>query len=310
MSTTKIPIKYIGSVPIYLTNVPSHDKQNYCTRNKKIYGLVHELSEQNSIKVLKSRLMSPVTLEKKGIKATGGQSSSDSWKNGGQYPGVYTFGILANQVGTPLLGKGSHFSDFDDSPIALVFSSALLERKAWHMNVTDLNGYITDKTYFPEDISNFPFDDYKSSPHGNEIVFHDDIDLEFLEEIWVKKYIKNPKLNDQYAEKFKELLKKNGLEKFVALVKTDAANTGIYPNRKFEKFCDDRQVIQKLRNGPNPNYCSVYYDINERRIIPNMKTLKMIAMNCGLDKDDADSMYFDELHQYVMNHQNERAENR
>ena len=90
----------------------------------------------------------------------------------GQFPGVYMSLITKKNVDTERLYTGK---------VVLLFSRRLLEQNNYHVNYIDHNGIITNKTVFRWNLDKFV--EYEASienRYGNEIVFHDDIDLKYL----------------------------------------------------------------------------------------------------------------------------------
>ena len=99
-----------------------------------------------------------------------------------------------------------------------MFSKKLLKQKNYHINLIDSNGFISEETYFPHNIDKMPkFIDFynyylekKKWYPGNEIIFHDSIDLSNLCEIWVSSVQPKEhfnKLKKLLPDKYKNMLK-------------------------------------------------------------------------------------------------------
>lgn len=90
-----------------------------------------------------------------------------------QFPGVYFTLVTKQTLGIVRL--------FFPAKFILLFSRKLLQQKNYHFNYFDFNGIITKKTLFPWNMKNlqqtFLLD---KTNHGNEVVFHDDVSLDYL----------------------------------------------------------------------------------------------------------------------------------
>ena len=97
-----------------------------------------------------------------------------------EYPGVFMGVMTKAHVGTNL-------SKFGKDPLYLVFSTSLLKRPDWHLSLYDLNGFFTGRTFIRETLHMCPIS-IQETWDLNEIVFHNYVPLEYLEEIWVDTY--------------------------------------------------------------------------------------------------------------------------
>jgi hypothetical protein len=90
-----------------------------------------------------------------------------------QFPGVYFTLMTKRNLGKERL--------FFPRRYILLFSRKLLQQKNYHFNYLDYNGIITEKTIFPWNLNTLDVSRYLGPKlHGNELVFHDDVSLDFL----------------------------------------------------------------------------------------------------------------------------------
>ena len=82
--------------------------------------------------------------------------------------------------------------NYNNPYVTLVFSTVLLRQHNYHMNLIDNMGYITKKTYTVKNLQIFIDklkEEIKTGKWGMfnpaEIIFHDTINLDCLEEIWI-----------------------------------------------------------------------------------------------------------------------------
>ena len=184
-------------------NVKSQTKRptNEDIENPVIHALYHETTLQGLEKILMSgKIKTSAELVKEGIGYVG------NFGNDG-FPGVY-LSVLYN---------GQQMKMEEDDGIILVFSNDLMNKqKNWHYNLIDKNGTCGYDTYHYNSIKHAPHpekviiycstipNEYRPGKFrewpGNEVVFHDGIDLNLLSTICVKTGV-NQKL-------VKELIKK------------------------------------------------------------------------------------------------------
>jgi hypothetical protein len=179
----------------------------------EIKYLTHITSISNLKSIFKNGyLFNPIELIKQSIDYKGGMLMKfKKFTNkdfGTDFPGIFMNYITKDKFNDPFFGK-----------ILLVFSKDLLKQKNYHINVIDSNGlYVEGVTYFPHNISEAPkykdIVDLHNNKNevfpGNEIVFHDKININTLCGIWLGDFWKK----DIYDEllkivpnKFKHLIK-------------------------------------------------------------------------------------------------------
>ena len=157
-------------------------------------ALTHFTSFRNFVKLMDSKaLYTAVEREKFGIMYDGIASEtfkfSEQLANGdwGEFPGVYMSAKTVHDIGNSLEDY------YDMADLILVFSTALLNRPDYHLNIVDNNGYISHRSFIRETLNQYPnqsefvnlFTDKHGFYPGNEIVFHNYVPLDFLQEIWV-----------------------------------------------------------------------------------------------------------------------------
>ena len=110
-----------------------------------------------------------------------------------QFPGVYVFPIWEDFAYKTF---STGFSQY----VTLVFSLLIIQRNDWHYNIFDQDGAVSygsyDATYFDENRLRIPHD----RPQNNipsELVFHHDIPLDFVTEMWVENRADYDKLIDE-----------------------------------------------------------------------------------------------------------------
>lgn len=121
----------------------------------------------------------------------------------GGFPGVYF----------SLIYRGQELKLEDENNVLLVFPiDLIMKTQNWHYNVIDRNGAITYDTYYKHNILSAPspselekfcgkqLNEHVTPPRpkrwpGNEVVFHDSIDLKYLHCVLNKKQIKHFKTN-------------------------------------------------------------------------------------------------------------------
>lgn len=178
----------------------------------EIIYLTHFTTLDNCVNILKSNyLLTTIERSESKIKYQGiGSSVVNRWtedKYKSEFPGIFMSYITKNDVRKFVKYIGE---------IILVFSNKLLNQKNYHCNIIDNNGYISeDLTYFnfnidkmpkQKDVVDFYKKIYKSYP-GNEIVFHDKIQMTSLCEIWVRNKEKYNKLIEHIPKKYIDLVK-------------------------------------------------------------------------------------------------------
>lgn len=90
-----------------------------------------------------------------------------------QFPGVFFTLITRSNINTERL--------FFPAKYILLFSRKLLYQNNYHFNYLDYNGIITNKTLFPWTLNNMNHHEVLGDNFiGNEVVFHDDVSIDFL----------------------------------------------------------------------------------------------------------------------------------
>jgi hypothetical protein len=135
-------------------------------------------------------------------------------ENGGQFPGVFMTLVTKHNIDTERYFPGKYI---------MIFSKELLKQNNYHISLMDCNGMVTEHiTYYPWNIDD-AIKEMKKKSYGrmNEVVFHDEIGMEYLCKTVVK-----PKINvaalktDEDFNIFKKLSVPNLLPR--KQMKTDA----------------------------------------------------------------------------------------
>lgn len=89
-----------------------------------------------------------------------------------QFPGVYLSIITKDNIDTENVFLGKYI---------IILSKKILLQENYHINFRDHNGIISEKnTYFPWNLNDFISKSKQSSSiYGNEVVFHDNIDMKY-----------------------------------------------------------------------------------------------------------------------------------
>lgn len=180
-----------------------------------------------------------------------------------QYPGVYMSIVSSNSVGEKVTGD-----------INFYFCKTLLNRKDWHFNKLDSEGFFNaDNTILKmQDLQKFINDGGKSRP--GEIIFHHSVPINFISKINCR--------NEQVANIFYNGLSDKFKTVFGPLIQV--SDTIFYQDLE----CSDKVAEM------TPNYCFVF-DKNFHYTYPNkqggsgyyapIEYYRWMATQCGLTKD-------------------------
>jgi len=200
-----------------------------------------------------------------------------------EYPGVFFSLIMRNDI-----GKSYGIYGMNET-IYLIFSKVLLKQNNYHLRTDDENGIIDELAYSKQAIDTFLEnltynEDY---PSLNELVFHDPISLNALQQIIVP-------YKPTYDMIMEELNKpiENINPKYKDLVKYKDKNMIILEDeiqdKYYDEYCNEKPNLtlkelnkRKIINSKlKPNYC--FY-------IPpgsSKETIQRFADNCGVDISD------------------------
>ena len=173
-----------------------------------------------------------------------------------QYPGIY---FVPNILSEPYNNM--------DLDIILIFSLALLKRKAWHILRDGFYGNIGETTWDYTTLPGYLRSHYNDKPF-DEVVFHDNIPLDYLEVILV-----NDDLEEIDPEHYKEIF-----NKYPAMKLSEFKKLPVYRRVKRLYIDDPLDVLE-------PNLC---YN-NQGSDTPvdlSMRNIKYTLMNCGYSKDE------------------------
>ncbi len=251
-----------------------------------IGGLVHQTSQANAVRILKSgTLLTGRELVKLPSIPQGwttyvdeaGQLAKD------QFIGVYL---------TPLpYGRSMPLDVFYDSDVAFVFSPALLDRADYHMNLRDQQGYLTKLSYAPQTLRDVSKQEWRQP----EIVFHNPVSLEYLERIYVHKDLYVP-----FVERLQRELLPDQFNRWASAVEV-YKKKGIPGKPPWQLHCDRENQWPYW-----PRYCAMYpndpselSDEDFNRIMPDLKIARKIAVNCGIPREEASKLSYSELQEHI-----------
>jgi hypothetical protein len=175
---------------------------------EQIISITHTTTEENLLSILKSGA----------VKSPYGKNPDDFKITRKKFPGVYCSVHTIYDI---------HKKNIN--PITIVFSKKILDAYNYHFNLIENDGYINENTLVNQTMSLYPpqkdvesfFLDYK----GNELVFHDDIPIHYIEEIWISKslFISENKVSVRSATNtlkyIQHLLYSHNLGHYVSLLK-------------------------------------------------------------------------------------------
>lgn len=249
-----------------------------------ILGITHSTKCSNIPLILKSGyIKSVLELNETNSKYTPSNIDNNAPKNVNmdEFPGIF-MGILTNDdinkkwdgsIGNLLVNKK------DNNIVTLVFSTVLLKQNNWHANLVDNMGFITNKTFSKPSLKKFincikkeqNKNENKNEVLSTEIVFHDKINVNTIQEIWVRdtKYINI--LKNKIPKKYHDIIKK------VCYI----------PNINYNKYCSFPDVfLSKIIDlKSKPNFCYWVGNYADKKKYTT-KYAKQIASNCGISLND------------------------
>jgi hypothetical protein len=177
-----------------------------------------------------------------------------------EYPGVYMNLVSSNMVGSPI---------GDD--ISLYFCKSLLNRKDWHFNKLDSDGFLNPENTILSLQNLKKFINEGGDLIGNEIVFHHSVPVNFVSKI----NCKNINVAGLFYTRLPDHLKKI----FQPLIQD--SKTIFFQDLE----CSDKVVEM------SPNYCFVFQkDLYSGYNAP-IEYYRWMAVKCGLTKDQVASVY-------------------
>ena len=187
-----------------------------------------------------------------------------------QYPGVYMSLILKKQVGTKFR-KG----------VNLIFCTSLLNRKDWHFNKLDSEGYFNyGNTAMSMDLLKSMIEQSKELKDivDNEVVFHHSVPINFICKINFTNFL----LAEEFYSKCSEKLKKI-VAPMIQVVET---------------IPDEEYTCPGTLKEMTPNFCFVFddgfhwhaYKGEPRGFHRDIGYYRWMAMQCGLSKAQVDAV--------------------
>jgi len=191
-----------------------------------------------------------------------------------EYPGVFFSLIMRNDI-----GKSYGIYGMNET-IYLIFSKVLLKQNNYHLRTDDENGIIDELAYSKQAINKFLQnvtynEDYLSL---NEVIFHDPITLNTLQQIIVPYKPTYDKIMEELNKpieninpKYKDLVK----YKDIIILEDEIQD------KYYSEYCDltlKELNKQKIINSKlKPNYC---FYIPQKS---SKETIQKFADNCGVD---------------------------
>ena len=253
-------------------------------KNDILY-LTHNTNEKYLLQILKSgKLMTTLNRVNKKIYTGRYSMPRKSFKNSDyndEFPGIFLNFITKDHLNKQNIELNKFMSG-----ITLIFSNNLLNQKNYHINLVDNNGFISENTFFPNNINEMPkfidFYNYYIKNHktnyypGNEIVFHDNIDISNLCEIWISEmtlelYGKDyfTKLKNKLPKKYKNFLKIKNLYDNIK-----CTNNGLL----------DTNSLPFLLCFNSEKYKNYFYPYKTKKYLPK-KFFKNIAKIANIDEE-------------------------
>lgn len=258
---------------------------------EQILSIIHTTTEENLIKILKEGYIhTPYSKDK----------DKDFKISRKKFPGIYCSVNTIYDVNKK-----------NNNPITLVLSTKLLDSYNYHFNLIQNDGYINENTLVNQTLHLYPpqndietfFLNYK----GNELVFHDEIPVDCIEEIWVSKSlfikdnsvaVRTGKITTEYL---KHVLYNHNLGKYVDILK----KVRKIPDKKYNKevhidvfkkpylcfFIDKNSVYNKhfdfnIKENHNLIIPFVYRNVLSSKSKPSV--LKKIAEYGGIKTESTD----------------------
>lgn len=252
-----------------------------------MYGfnrLIHFTTLQN-LKTIQLQNALLTRLEKQQLKvvytgvANTTSASDDATAIIGEYPGIYFTALNKYDNGNVLDAY-----DYAEDVVYLVFSTSLLLRNDWHLNVNDQNGYINHLTYCRDTIEDYPHDASRWFTDvtglkfiGNELIFHNKVSTQCLLAIWVQ--------SKAVAEKVNSMLN---------------INVPVQVMKTVPRLSP--QLIPQFEPSPQTQKLKLCYGINTNSVDkylnnPSKFLKRALLDNCGLKLDEKkfESMTNDQL---------------
>lgn len=274
-------------------NTNPDSKTLKCTRNKEsgITGLIHNTGFNNIIQILSSGyIKTGKELQEEKVNYNGINMSG--WDYGDQANGVYMTYLTHNTVGMkwkdskcraiPALRYNQLLN------VSLVFSTVLLERNDYIINLDDQNGYILKNTYTPFNLDSMNISQGETL---NEIVFPTKVSLDYLQAIWIVGETEQG--YNVKRDELRSLLTQAGndiYDKFNPLI---IPYSTIVPDKVYDKGCNDQSEIKYLRESSlKPNYCNAIHprydgvDDDYNRMSNKLEIYQKIARNCGYNEKE------------------------
>nr|QBK93465.1 MAG: hypothetical protein LCPAC404_01690 [Pithovirus LCPAC404] len=159
-------------------------------------------------------------------------------------------------------------------PGNLIFSTALLKRRDYHVNEGDFYGHLTDRSYSPNNLHLI-----KNIDDTSEIVFHNEVSTEYLEAIilvWTK-----PKGKDYYE--LRKALEDAKLRYYIHMIKPIPDNK--LPMNVTYNFDPELKEDDKYR----PRFCDAYSDFDDMttEMTIDIGIARKLAINCGVSRSTA-----------------------
>ena len=238
----------------------------------RLLSLVHATSLTNAERILKSgSIFSGADAILKGLNLSGFTSSETlaSFDTFDGYPGAYCGVITSSMIGNTI--------QYDEmANVYLVICISLLNRKDWHFNRTDANGFFDSRnTIVSEErlMSELEETDGNFDPL-NEIVFHHSIPINFIVEIRVPSREIKAKLVSKLTS-----MTKDARDRIKSIIKV----CNEIPDHKYD--CPGK--IKDL----TPNYCFIFDPYKrdpwkKEGYDDKMCYYKWMAKQCGLTDNE------------------------
>lgn len=253
-----------------------------------ISGITYTTSVENLVSILRSRkLMTKQELHRTKTKYVRGDEDTivSNTVTRDEFPAVY-FGLLRkSDIGASWPPRYvGNFEFSSEKHITLVFTTALLRKKNWHLNFRDNMGYITKDTYTFRTLDSF----YKRLTDADdaELMIHDSVSLVGLEEIWTASERLYSKVVDMVPEDLKSKVR----------LRSEI------PDQIYESFTDltSKQLTRiGIDTDIEPNFCywiGGRYPVDTQRR-DSMHNMDKLLANCQAKlsyRDDPKSSFLGE----------------
>lgn len=279
---------------LYNISITDEVKNSLCVRNKQsdISCLTHQTDFKNIIQIMRSGYIKTGKELQEAEMKYFGYKTDNRWESTDQVNGVYMSVLTSNLMGEKWIDATARSISnlIYGEEVAFIFSTILLERDDYFLNLSDQSGYILSNTYSP-----FTLDKKKISEAAimlvdftKEIVFPSKVSLDWVEEIWIvgsSIHEYNRKL-----KAFQSLMMQAGkdiYDKFNPLI---IPYSSTIPNKVYDKWCDNADKIKYLKeNSLKPNYCNAYKTgkgRDEGYRVASLEIYQKIARNCGYTQEE------------------------